>query len=162
MELFHMINPVNHTRTPTGLEQYRAEPFAVAGDVYAHPMHLGRGGWTWYTGSAGWMYQAAIEALLGLHRHGETFSIEPSIPAMWPNFSMQWNVGGTHYSISVLNPHRRCMGVRSAQFDGVPVDHTSIPLVQDGATHHVIVELGVAETEPVRTLRPFRTAAGAE
>jgi len=162
MELFHMINPVNHTRTPTGLEQYRAEPFAVAGDVYAHPMHLGRGGWTWYTGSAGWMYQAAIEALLGLHRHGETFSIEPSIPAMWPNFSMQWNVGGTQYSISVLNPHRRCMGVRSAQFDGVPVDHTSIPLVQDGATHHVIVELGVAETEPVRTLRPFRTAAGAE
>ena len=59
MELFHMVNPINHTRTPDGLEQYRAEPYVVAADVYAHPMHVGRGGWTWYTGSAGWMYQAA-------------------------------------------------------------------------------------------------------
>ena len=65
MELFHMINPINHMRTADGLEKYRAEPYAVAADVYAHPMHIGRGGWTWYTGSAGWMYQAAIEALLG-------------------------------------------------------------------------------------------------
>ena len=68
MELFHMINPINHTRTAEGVERYRAEPYAVAADVYAHPMHLGRGGWTWYTGSAGWMYQAAIEGLLGLRR----------------------------------------------------------------------------------------------
>ena len=59
MELFHMLNPINHMRTPEGLEHYRAEPYAVAADVYAHPMHLGRGGWTWYTGSAGWMYRAA-------------------------------------------------------------------------------------------------------
>ena len=81
MELFHMINPVNHTRTPEDVERYRAEPYAVAADVYAHPMHLGRGGWTWYTGSAGWMYQAAIEALLGLRRRGATFSINPCIPA---------------------------------------------------------------------------------
>jgi cyclic beta-1,2-glucan synthetase len=97
-----------------------------------------------------------------LRRHGDTFSIEPSIPAMWPQYSMQWNVGATHYSIAVLNPSRRCMGVRSARFDGMPVDHRSIPLVQDGATHDVIVELGVAETEAVRTLRPFTATAGAE
>ena len=65
-----MINPINHTRTPEDVERYRVEPYAVAADVYAHPMHVGRGGWTWYTGSAGWMYQAAIEALLGLRRAG--------------------------------------------------------------------------------------------
>ncbi len=74
MELFHMINPINHSRTPEGLQRYRVEPYAVAADVYAHPMHVGRGGWTWYTGSAGWMYQAAVGSLLGLQRHGDTFS----------------------------------------------------------------------------------------
>ena len=68
MELFHMLNPINHTRTAEGVERYRGEPYVVAADVYAHPMHVGRGGWTWYTGSAGWMYQAAIEGILGLRR----------------------------------------------------------------------------------------------
>ena len=72
-----MLNPINHTRTPESVERYRVEPYAVAADVYAHPMHVGRGGWTWYTGSAGWMYQAAIEGLLGLRRHGATFSRRP-------------------------------------------------------------------------------------
>jgi len=114
----------------------------VAADVYTHPMHLGHAGWTWYTGSAGWMYQAAIEGLLGLCRHGHAFGIEPSIPAMWPKFSIQWSVGGTRYNVSVFNPEHRCTGVRYAQLDGVPVDHKAIPLVEDGATHNVIVELG--------------------
>ena len=72
MELFHMLNPINHTRTPEDVERYRVEPYVVAADVYAHPMHVGRGGWTWYTGSAGWMYQAAIDGLLGLQRRGDT------------------------------------------------------------------------------------------
>ena len=102
MELFHMINPINHMRTPEGVERYRAEPYAVAADVYAHPMHLGRGGWTWYTGSAGWMYQAAIEALLGLRRQGATFSINPCIPARWPEYSLEWRHGRTRYRITVI------------------------------------------------------------
>ena len=72
-----MLNPINHMRTPEDVERYRAEPYAVAADVYAHPMHVGRGGWTWYTGSAGWMYQAAIEALLGLRRRGVHVHREP-------------------------------------------------------------------------------------
>jgi cyclic beta-1,2-glucan synthetase len=142
MELFHMINPINHMRTPAGLEQYRAEPYAVAADVYAHPMHLGRGGWTWYTGSAGWMYQAAIDALLGLRRNGATFSIAPSIPAMWPKFSIDWIFGRTSYHISVVNPEHRCRGVRSADLDGAQIDPDAIPLVDDGETHQVVVELG--------------------
>ena len=94
MELFHMINPINHSRTPEGLQRYRVEPYAVAADVYAHPMHVGRGGWTWYTGSAGWMYQAAVGSLLGLQRHGDTFSVDPCIPAMWPAYSLDWQHGG--------------------------------------------------------------------
>ena len=93
MELFHMINPINHMRTPEDVDRYRAEPYAVAADVYAHPMHVGRGGWTWYTGSAGWMYQAALEGLLGLRRTGSTFSINPNIPAMWVGYSVDWRVG---------------------------------------------------------------------
>jgi cyclic beta-1,2-glucan synthetase len=142
MELFHMVNPINHTRTAEGLDQYQTEPYAVAADVYAHPMHLGRGGWTWYTGSAGWMYQAAVEHILGLRRQGATFSVAPSIPAMWPKFSIEWKVDGATYRISVLNPGHRCRGVRSAEIDGVPVDPDAIPLLGDGQVHEVVVELG--------------------
>jgi len=129
-------------RTPKGLEQYLTEPYAVAADVYAHPTHLGRGGWTWYTGSAGWMYQTAIEGLLGLRRAGATFSIAPCIPAIWPAFSMSWTVGRTCYHISVANPENRCCGVRSAELDGALVDPDAIPMLDDGRTHEVVVRLG--------------------
>ena len=156
-----MINPINHTRTPAGLEQYRGEPYAVAADVYAHPMHLGRAGWTWYTGSAGWMYQAAIEGLLGLRRHGSTFSIDPTIPAMWPSFSIQWRVGQTNYHVLVLNTDHRCMGIRSARLDGASVDHKAIPLLQDGATHNVVVEMGAPAAQAASSVLS-KTAAGAE
>jgi cyclic beta-1,2-glucan synthetase len=142
MELFHMLNPINHMRTPEAVDQYRAEPYVVAADVYAHPMHLGRGGWTWYTGSAGWMYQAAVEGLLGLRRAGTTFSVAPCIPAMWPGFSITWTVGRTRYHISVVNPDHRCRGVRSAALDGAPIDPDAIPMLEDGRSHEIVVQLG--------------------
>jgi cellobiose phosphorylase len=142
MELFHMVNPINHMRTQESLDQYRVEPYAVAADVYAHPMHLGRGGWTWYTGSAGWMYQAAIEWLVGLRRNGATFSIAPCIPAMWPKFSIEWTVGSARYDITVTNPEHRCHGVRVAALDGSAIDPNAIPVLDDGRTHVVRVELG--------------------
>jgi cyclic beta-1,2-glucan synthetase len=142
MELFHMINPINHMRTPDGLEHYRSEPYVVAADLYAHPMHLDRGGWTWYTGSAGWMYQAAVERLLGLRRNGQTFSVTPCVPAIWPEFSIQWTIGRTRYRISVVNPDHRCSGVRSADLDGVAADPAAIPLLDDGQVHDVVVRLG--------------------
>jgi cyclic beta-1,2-glucan synthetase len=142
MELFHMLNPINHMRTAEGVERYRVEPYVVAADVYAHPMHVGRGGWTWYTGSAGWMYQAAIEGLLGLRREGATFSIDPCIPAMWPGYAVDWRIGRALYRIAVTNPEHRCRGVRSAELDGVPVDARAIPLRDDGLTHDVGVVLG--------------------
>jgi cyclic beta-1,2-glucan synthetase len=142
MELFHMLNPINHTRTAEGVERYRVEPYVVAADVYAHPQHLGRGGWTWYTGSAGWMYQSAIEGLLGLRRGGATWSLDPCIPAIWPGYSMEWRAGRTRYRITVTNPERRCRGVGSASLDGVAVDPRAIPLRDDGETHDVAVIIG--------------------
>jgi cyclic beta-1,2-glucan synthetase len=151
MELFHMINPINHMRTAEGVERYRVEPYVVAADVYAHPMHLGRGGWTWYTGSAGWMYQTAIEGLLGLRRRGAVFSVNPSIPAMWPAFTLTWRFGGTVYVLTVTNPRHLSSGVESATLDGAAVDPDAIPLVDDGETHAVAVVLGKPVAGPKST-----------
>jgi cyclic beta-1,2-glucan synthetase len=142
MELFHLINPINHMRSPEGLERYRAEPYAVAADVYAHPMHVGRGGWTWYTGSAGWMYQAAVQAMLGLRRRGDTISIDPCIPTVWPGYLIEWNIAGTRYRFVVENPEHRSRGVASAELDGASVDGSAIPLLRDGGEHEVRIILG--------------------
>ena len=142
MELFHMINPINRTRTPEGVERYRTEPYAVAADIYAHPMHVGRGGWTWYTGSAGWMYQAAIEALLGFRRRGSTFSIDPCIPSMWPEYTLTWTWNGTRYHVTVKNPQHRCRGIETASADGATVDPMAIPLYDDGREHEIVITLG--------------------
>jgi cyclic beta-1,2-glucan synthetase len=142
MELFHLLNPINHARTPEDVDRYKTEPYAVAADVYAHPMHVGRGGWTWYTGSAGWLYQAAIQALLGLRRKGQTFSITPCIPSLWPEYELQWKVGTARYRIVVENPEHRSRGVGIAMLDGAAVDPEAIPIVDDGREHLVRVVLG--------------------
>ncbi len=88
-ELFHLLNPINHTRTAPAVGRYKAEPYVVAGDVYAAAPHAGRGGWSWYTGSAAWMYRAGLESILGLRRRGDTFSIDPCIPSSWPEYRDQ-------------------------------------------------------------------------
>ena len=151
MELFHLINPINHVRTPENAERYRTEPYAVAADVYAHPMHVGRGGWTWYTGSAGWMYQAAVQALLGLQRHGGTISLNPCIPTVWPEYSLDWTIGGTRYRFVVENPEHRSRGIASAEFDGRPIDPNAIALVDDGQEHTVRIVLGPRVNMPLTT-----------
>jgi cyclic beta-1,2-glucan synthetase len=142
MELFHMLNPVNHMRNQDDVERYRAEPYAVAADVYAHPAHIGRGGWTWYTGSAGWMYQAAIHGLLGLRRSGATIAVNPSIPSVWTGYSVEWTIGRTRYRFTISNPEQRCQGVASATLDGALVDANAIPLHDDGGIREVTITLG--------------------
>ena len=142
VELFHMLNPVNHTRTRADVERYVTEPYAMTGDVYAHPQHTGRGGWSWYTGSAAWMYRAGIESILGLQRRGTTFSVTPCIPAGWPEFRIEWRFGTSLYRIHVVNPDHRSSGVSGATLDGAPVDPRVIPLVDDGAEHDVAVTMG--------------------
>jgi cyclic beta-1,2-glucan synthetase len=141
VELFHMLNPINHSRTHVDMERYKAEPYVLAGDVYAHPLHMGRGGWSWYTGSAGWLYRFGVESILGLRKHGATFSIDPCIPAPWPGYSLTWRLGKTLFAITVENRGRRCRGVASATLDGSPVQASAITLVDDGARHEVHVIL---------------------
>jgi cyclic beta-1,2-glucan synthetase len=142
VELFHMLNPINHTRTPAGVERYRVEPYVVAADVYSHPAHLGRGGWTWYTGSAAWMYRLGLESILGLTRRGDRFAIAPCIPSSWPGFVVRWRHGRSTYRIEVVNPDHVTGGVANAELDGVRVDAAAIPLVDDGATHRLSVVMG--------------------
>jgi cyclic beta-1,2-glucan synthetase len=141
-ELFHMLNPINHSRTPAGADLYKIEPYVVAGDVYAAP-HAGRGGWSWYTGSAGWLFRAGIESLLGLRRRGMTFTVDPCIPSSWPEYSIVWRVHQTRYEIAVANPHHRCRGVATATLDGESVDVGAIPLADDGRVHQVQIVLGL-------------------
>jgi cyclic beta-1,2-glucan synthetase len=159
VELFHMLNPINHTRSANQVERYMTEPYAVAGDVYDHPAHRGRGGWTWYTGSAGWMYRAGLEGILGLERRGASFRLNPCIPSSWPTYSIEWRFGKTRYTIVVENPERRCRGVASAELDGSPADSKAIPLVDDGREHRVRVVLGVSHDAPSH--RGPRPAVGA-
>ena len=141
-EFFHMLNPVNHGRTAADVARYKTEPYVMAGDVYARPPHAGRGGWSWYTGSAGWMYRAGLESILGLRRRGETFVVDPCIPSSWPEYRMTWRFLDSRYEIIVSNPTRRCRGVATATLDGAPVDARAIPLLNDGGTHEVQIVLG--------------------
>ncbi len=142
VELFHLLNPINHTRSAAEVAHYKTEPYVLAGDVYSHPAHAGRGGWTWYTGSAGWLYRAGLESILGLTRRGDTFTVDPCIPTAWPEFTISWRHGRSRYEITVGNPERRCRGVTGVMLDGVPVNPLEIPLVDDGGIHQVYVLLG--------------------
>jgi cyclic beta-1,2-glucan synthetase len=148
-ELFHMLNPINHTRTAADVDRYKAEPYVLAGDVYARAPHVGRAGWSWYTGSASWMYRAGLESMLGLRRRGAAFSVDPCIPSSWPAYAMTWRVGGTCYQIAVSNPERLCRGVCEATLDDWPVDAAAIPLLDDGRTHQVRIVLGKAQVATV-------------
>jgi cyclic beta-1,2-glucan synthetase len=151
VELFHMLNPINRTRTSADVERYKVEPYVVAADVYTHPSHIGRGGWTWYTGSAAWMYRLGLETILGLELRGQCFAVAPCIPGTWDRFAVRWRYGKSHYKISVENPGRRSRGVAEATLDGSRVDHRAIPLVDDGAQHRVRVVMG----DPARDSIPM-------
>ncbi len=142
VELFHMLNPINHARSSQEVERYKVEPYVVAADVYAHPLHMGRGGWTWYTGSAGWLYRLGLESILGLTRHGSTFALDPCIPASWPGYSITWRFGRTQYEISVVNTGRHSRGIAEVTLDGSAVDPSAIPLADDGRLHEVRAVMG--------------------
>ena len=102
--LFSLVNPINHASTSEEAERYKVEPYVVAADVYSVPPHVGRGGWTWYTGSAAWMYRAGIESILGIRREGDFLVIDPCIPADWPGFEVTVNVASTRYEVRFENP----------------------------------------------------------
>jgi cellobiose phosphorylase len=146
--LLEMIGPVAHT-TPAALPAYQVEPYVVVADIYSTPPHVGRGGWTWYTGSAGWMYRVALESVLGLTLHGgTTLRIAPRVPDAWPRFGVSWRLadGKTRYEVEVLNPARNAAAVVGVTVDGrhEPIEDGAavVPLVSDGAIHRVVATMG--------------------
>jgi cyclic beta-1,2-glucan synthetase len=142
VELFHMINPINHARFPHEVEQYKVEPYVVAADVYANHQHVGRGGWTWYTGSAAWLYRFGLESILGVTRRGTVLALDPCIPTAWPGFATTLRLGGSRYEVTVTNPDRLSRGIMQATVDGRVVDPSAIPFVDDGAVHQIHVVMG--------------------
>jgi cyclic beta-1,2-glucan synthetase len=144
--LFALVNPINHARTPAAVARYKVEPYVVAADVYATAPHEGRGGWTWYTGSAGWMYRAGVEGLLGLTRVGGDLLLDPCFPKAWPQMQAVLNDGGSRLEISVLNPEGAGHGIAAADLDGVdlPLEAGRLRLampVADGA-RRLTIRLG--------------------
>ncbi len=142
-EFFAMLNPINHARTEAGVQRYKVEPYVVAADVYAEPPHVGRGGWTWYTGSAGWMYRAGLESILGFRLRGTRLVVDPCIPRAWPGFEMVFRYGSARYDLVVENPRDASRGVSSVEVDGVSLDgDLSIGLADDRKTHRIRIVLG--------------------
>jgi cyclic beta-1,2-glucan synthetase len=139
-ELFAMINPVNHARSSEEAATYKVEPYVVAADVYAVPPHTGRGGWTWYTGSAAWMYRLIVESLLGLRLEVDKLHVAPCIPADWQGFKVHYRYRETVYHIEVLQM-RDGKGGASVSVDGVDRPDKAIPLVDDRREHSVEVRI---------------------
>src|SRR5204862_6984614 len=141
--LFNLLSPIYHARSAEDVARYKVEPYVVAADVYAQPQHLGRGGWTWYTGSASWMYRLGVEAILGLQRAGEALHLKPCIPRAWTGFKVNYRFGQARYEITIENPPgAEGRGVAQVEVDDVPQPTKVIPLSDDGATHKVRVMLG--------------------
>jgi cyclic beta-1,2-glucan synthetase len=143
-ELFSILNPINRASTRAGVHRYKVEPYVVAADVYAEPPHVGRGGWTWYTGSAGWMYRAGIEWLLGFRLRGAVLHLDPCIPRAWRRFEITFRYHGSRYEITVENPRGVMRGLATVEVDGTLLAPGSagLPLTADGARHRVRAILG--------------------
>jgi cyclic beta-1,2-glucan synthetase len=139
-ELFQMLNPITHSNSPEAVDTYKVEPYVVEADVYTAKGHLGRGGWTWYTGSASWMYRTALEGILGFHQRGERLFIKPCIPASWKEFTIEYRYKSSTYVITVENPDGVQCAAAELSVDGRSVE-ASIPLVDDGKRHDVTASL---------------------
>jgi cyclic beta-1,2-glucan synthetase len=140
--LFRLLNPIYHANSLENAERYQGEPYVVAADVYGMPPLIGRGGWTWYTGSAGWMYRLGIEAILGLKRRGKMLEIDPSIPKTWPRYAITWRAGTALYCIHVDNRESVNQGVEYIEMDGERLPDNKIPLTDDSRRHEIIVIMG--------------------
>ncbi|WP_026309544.1 glycoside hydrolase family 94 protein [Niabella aurantiaca] len=138
-ELFSMVNPVNHARTAADVEKYKVEPYVMAADVYGAPPHEGRGGWTWYTGSAGWTYQLSVGSILGLRREGDRLYLDPCVPDTWEEYEIRYRFGKTFYFLYIKNRNKDGK-VRFIE-KGQALTDAFITLQDDGMEHHIEVEL---------------------
>jgi cellobiose phosphorylase len=135
-ELLRMINPVQHGATPQGSALYKVEPYVVAADVYAVSPHVGRGGWSWYTGSSGWMYRLIVESLLGLSLAGDKLTVTPHLPPEWDSFRMHYRYRSASYAITVTPGDTAAFSV-----DGRELDGNVIALADDGREHAVALRV---------------------
>lgn len=140
--LFDLINPITHTADERGVQVYKTEPYAMCGDVYSNPQHLGRGGWSWYTGSSGWLYRAAVQFVCGLHVGAESFTVDPCIPSSWPELSLTYRHQGTTFEIVVINPKGVQRGVERIEVDGKLLEGDRIYFANYTGTVSVKVYLG--------------------
>ncbi len=141
VDLFRLVNPINHTRTAGEVERYKVEPYVVAADVYSVAPYTGRGGWTWYTGAAGWMYRAGVEGILGIRREGRLLVIDPCIPADWPGFEATVKMGSTSYDVHVEILPSDDVGISHAVLDGFEIDCVEgrVRLPLDEAIHSLSI-----------------------
>jgi cellobiose phosphorylase len=142
VKLWNLINPVYHATTTEEVQHYKVEPYVVCADVYGAPPHTGRGGWTWYTGSASWLFRVAIETILGFRLRGGTLRFEPCVPPSWPGFELSYRHRSATYRILVDNSAGTGRGVRSVELDGQPLPNDTVPLSDDWKTHNIRVQLG--------------------
>ena len=150
-KLLKMLSPISHSATQQDAQRYKVEPYVIAADIYGVAPHVGRGGWTWYTGSAGWMVRVALESVLGFSlQGGNRLRLQPCIPDAWPGFSLRYALDdGTCYDFEVRNPHGNAQAIVSARLDGVPLalsaQGLSAPMQRDGLTHRIELEMGAAD-----------------
>jgi cyclic beta-1,2-glucan synthetase len=149
VRLLEMLAPISHALTTAAADRYKVEPYVVAADIYGAAPHIGRGGWTWYTGSSGWMYRVAVESILGLRMEGgDALMLDPCVPDSWPSFRVTWKKPGgkAAYEITVNNPSLRAGHVIGAEVDGQPVlvsgGTARIPLSHDCGHHSIRVTMG--------------------
>jgi cyclic beta-1,2-glucan synthetase len=138
-EMFRMLNPIYHGQDP---ESYSVEPYVIAADIYSTPPYTGRGGWTWYTGSASWFYRLGLEGILGLQRHGNKLRLDPRIPKLWSDFEIHYRCGESIYHISVDNSAGVNQGIHEIILDNDTLEDDSITLIDDGKDHEVRVVMG--------------------
>jgi cyclic beta-1,2-glucan synthetase len=140
-ELFQMINPFTHARSREESVVYRVEPYVVAADVYTAEGKLGRGGWTWYTGSASWFYRIGVETILGFGKRGDVLTIQPRVPRGWPGFTIDYRFGASDYRVTVEQVDATPGDGADVTLDGRRVENGEVHLVDDGSTHQVHVRM---------------------
>jgi len=136
-EFFNLINPIRHGDSPAAIATYKAEPYVVAADVYSVPPHVGRGGWTWYTGSAGWLYRLITESLLGLKLEVDRLRFKPCLPPEWKSYRLRYRYRETNYHISLLRTGEQWGTNATFIIDGIPQSESSLPLKDDRHEHQV-------------------------
>ena len=136
-----MINPIEHSRTKEAANKYKVEPYVVAADIAGQKNLAGRGGWTWYTGSSSWMYEAGIKYILGLQIENNILHINPCIPPDWKEYYIKYQYGNSIYNIRVINPNGKMTGINVLKLNGEEIENKTITLNKEGGIYNIEVEI---------------------